>query len=168
MENKVIKKGQFVFLGSTSLSKIDLAGYLDNIDDKKVYNCSMEGLTIDQVENNLDTILANFHPSKLFINIGEEDLKDKNFNLENFIEKYEWMLFQINTKCKDCRLFLISIFDNSIIGDKVNKALEKLSEETGCKFIKLNPTSIWDSACILRMHLRTFPINFMEAMQYRG
>ena len=47
-------------------------------------------------------------------------------------------------------------------------ALEKLALETGCKFINLNQNSLWDSVCILRMYLRTFPINFTEAMQYRG
>ena len=168
MNIKNAKKGQFVFFGSTSLADIDLADCLGNIDDKKIYNFSINGLKLNQVENYLESILDDLVPSKLFINIGEEDLKDKDFNLESFIEKYEWILFQINSKCKNCGLFLISIFDNSVIGEKVNRELEKLSIETGCKFVKLNPNSIWESVCILRMYLRSFPIKFAEAMQYRG
>ena len=162
------KKGQVVFLGSTSLSNNNLIDCLGNIDDKKIYNLSINGLKLNQVENYLESILTDLAPSKLFMNIGEEDLKDKDFDLETFIEKYEWLLFQINSKCKNCRLFLISIFDTSWIGEKVNVALEKLALETGCKFINLNQNSLWDSVCILRIYLRTFPINFTEAMQYRG
>ena len=168
MKTKIMKKGQYVFWGSTSLSNVDLSEFLGEIDDKKIYNCSVNGLKINQAEKYLETILEDLDPAKLFVNIGEEDITDKDFNLESFIEKYEWMLFQINSKCKNCSLFIISIFDNSIIGKKVNIALEKLALETGCKFINLNKNSLWDSVCILRMHLRTFPIKFVEAMQYRG
>ena len=124
------KKGQVVFLGSTSLSNINLIDCLGNIDDKKIYNLSIKGLKLNQVENYLESILTDLAPSKLFMNIGEEDFKDKDFDLETFIVKYEWLLFQINSKCKNCRLFLISIFDTSWIGEKVNVALEKLALET--------------------------------------
>ena len=97
------KKGQVVFLGSTSLSNINLIDCLGNIDDKKIYNLSINGLKLNQVENYLESILTDLAPSKLFMNIGEEDFKDKDFDLETFIEKYEWLLFQINSKCKNCR-----------------------------------------------------------------
>ena len=85
MNIKNAKKGQFVFFGSTSLADIDLADCLGNIDDKKIYNFSINGLKLNQVENYLESILDDLVPSKLFINIGEEDLKDKDFNLESFI-----------------------------------------------------------------------------------
>ena len=73
---------------------------------------------------------------------------------------------KINQNCKNCTLYIISLNEENDIAKKVNKRLQKLSEEYGCRFIKLIGNSICDFISTIKVYLRKFPINFVEAMMY--
>ena len=63
-------------------------------------------------------------------------------------------------------MYIISLSEENDIAKKVNKRLQKLSEECGCRFIKLIGNSIFDFISTIKVYLRKFPINFVEAMSY--
>ena len=87
-----MKKKQCVFLGSTLLSKIKLAEMFENSCAVKIYNRSVEKLDFQNVSEFINSCAIDLKPAKLFINMGEEDIKSAEFNLETFITKYEWLL----------------------------------------------------------------------------
>jgi len=160
-----LKLGQIVFLGSTKLANMDLYDYLRDITSFSIYNESVPKLKIEDLEKCVEMI-SNLQPSKLFISIGEEEIKNEKLDIDDFISKYEWFLYKINQNCKNCTLYIISLNEENDIAKKVNKRLQKLSEECGCRFIKLIGNSICDFISTIKVYLRKFPINFVEAMRY--
>ena len=94
--NKFAKKRQCVFFGSTQFSQTEFTEMLENSCSEKIYNRSVEKLDMQNVSEFMNICAVDLEPSKLFINIGEEDMKNSDFNLENFISKYEWLLYQFH------------------------------------------------------------------------
>jgi len=162
---KSLKLGQIVFLGSTKLANMDLYDYLRDTTSFSIYNESVPKLKIEDLEKCVEMI-SNLQPSKLFISIGEEEIKNEKLDIEDFISKYEWFLYKINLNCKNCTLYIISLSEENDIAKEVNRRLQRLSEECGCRFIKLIGNSICDFISTIKVYLRKFPINFVEAMRY--
>lgn len=112
-------------------------------------------------------------PSKIFLNIGDEDIKSPSFDMESFINKYEWMLLNIHRSCNNCLIYITSIVSPSTLCEKVNKKLEELAKDTGCTFInfgnikkdELSHSKVFN---ILKHYIRNSPIGFADAMQYAG
>ena len=86
-----LKLGQIVFLGSTKLANMDLYDYLRDITSFSIYNESVPKLKIEDLEKCVEMI-SNLQPSKLFISIGEEEIKNEKLDIDDFISKYEWFL----------------------------------------------------------------------------
>ena len=166
--NKFAKKRQCVFFGSTQFSQTEFTEMFENSCSERIYNRSVENLDMQNVSEFMNICAIDLEPSKLFINIGEEDIKNPDFNLENFISKYEWLLYQIHKNCSDCTLYVVPVISNEEKVRSVNRALEKLSLETGCIFVKLNVMTFSNLVSSLKLYLRDFPITFADAMQYAG
>ncbi len=149
-----MKKKQCVFLGSTLLSKIKLAEMFENSCAVKIYNRSVEKLDFQNVSEFINSCAIDLKPAKLFINMGEEDIKSAEFNLETFITKYEWLLYQLHKSCFDCTLYIIPIISDEKAVWAVNYALEKLACETGCVFVKLNGMTIIHLLSALKQYLQ--------------
>ena len=79
-----LKLGQIVFLGSTKLANMDLYDYLRDTTSFSIYNESVQKLKIEDVEKCVEMI-SNLQPSKLFISIGEEEIKNEKLDIEDFI-----------------------------------------------------------------------------------
>ena len=163
--NETAEKNADVFFGADWLYDIPIAELTrDNGIDTTVYNRSLKGLTIKDTDKIIETCIYAIHPAKVFINIGENDITDKNFNAEEFVEKYEWLLYTIHSKC-DCSIFILSVVsDRSGI---VNEKLKALAEKYGCEYIDIQAcrTSLVKFISKLRFFLRRHPITFCEAMR---
>ncbi|MGN0739594.1 MAG: hypothetical protein ACI4LX_05425 [Treponema sp.] len=166
--NKIAKKHQAVFFGSTQLSQMDLNEILEDSSSLKVYNRSIEKLDIENVSIYVMPCVIELAPAKLFINIGEEDIKSPSFNQDSFISKYEWLLYQLHKNCSGCTLYIVPVVSAEKKVAELNSALEKLSFESGCIFVKLNGMTVFHLLTALKQHLRDFPITFADAMQYIG
>ncbi|MCR5217428.1 hypothetical protein [Treponema sp.] len=166
--NKLSKKGQTVFFGSTSLSQMDLGDLMGNSCSTHIYNRSKDGLTIDRAQKEMEECACQLQPSRLFINIGEEDIEKEDFTIDGFISKYEWLLYQLHTRCDTCTLYIISVMSDSPKTAKVNRELSRLAKDTGCVFINVAHNTPWSFLASVKPFIRSFPISFAEAMQYAG
>lgn len=166
--NQICKKQQTVFFGSTNLSMMDLSEMLRESTSSHIYNRSIEGLKLKDVDEVIATCAVELQPSKLFINLGEEDIKNPNFDRKSFIFKYEWLLYQLHTRCKNCTLYITSVMSDSHEAALVNKDLEALASDTGCTYVRIARNSPWDFINCVKHFVRNSPITFGEAMQYAG
>ena len=138
--NKFCKKEQVVFVGSSFFSGVDITSKIlheKNITNL-VYDRSSEKLTIENALSYLNNNVFCLEPSKIFVNIGDEDLKSAGFDLTEFINKYEWMLLNIHRSCKNCRIYITSVVSASLATKNVNSQLYNLAKDTGCTFINFN------------------------------
>lgn len=172
--NEYCKKGQIVFVGSTYFSQMKISErVLTSGMNVPVYDRSAEKLKISNALNFLSEEVFELQPSKIFVNIGDEDLKSAGFDIDAFISKYEWMLLNIHRSCENCLIYITSVVSTCSVAAKVNERLQELAKETGCTYInfegaKKDIGSYSKVFNILKHYIRNSPIGFADAMQFVG
>ncbi len=87
--------------------------------------------TTDMLENMTEMVFA-VEPSKIFINIGSNDIGAVNYTLEHLLENYEKILIQIKTKLPHTKIYVIAYYpvnevDNQFWTDRLSgKAQERI------------------------------------------
>lgn len=168
--NSITEAGGVVLFGSNSFASLPLGELTQAFRiTEPLYNRSIKDIRIEHIENYLKVCLYDLNPRKIFVNIGEVDILDENMDIENFISKYEWLLYMIHTKT-EASIYVVSVMSNSPLALKLNQRLEKLAAQTGCKYI--DTTGALESKRptlrlfeLMKVHMRNHPINFADAME---
>ena len=74
-QNAYVRKGQTLFTGSSLMEHFPITEYCLNESLPIAYNRGIGGYTTDEFLAAIDTVLLDLQPSKLFINIGTNDLR---------------------------------------------------------------------------------------------
>lgn len=168
--NEVAKHGGIVFLGSSYLNSVPLCEFAQDYDaDLPVYNRSVDGLRIDNACDTLLECVESLRPSKIFISIGDEDVKDSSVDPKAFIEKYQWMLYMLHSK-SNAKIYIVSVLSDTAAAILINDRLRALARETGCDYVDAASVmraekpniKLFD---ILRFYMRSKPITFSSAMR---
>lgn len=167
--NSVTDAGGVVLFGSNTFARLPLGELTQAFRiSEPVYNRSIKDIRIDQIESYLKVCLYDLNPRKIFVNLGDIDILDESVNIENFISKYEWLLYMINTKT-DADIYIVSIISTHPVALKINERLKTLAAQTGCTFI--NATAALESSRpmlrlfeLMKVHMRNHPINYADAM----
>lgn len=162
--NEGAEQNGVVFWGADWLSDIPLAELAqDNGLETPLHNRSVRGLTLGDADALLDTCVYSLHPEKVFLNIGENELKNPTFDEKGFAEKYEWLLYSIHTKCR-CALYILSVVQDTT--GTVNRILQRLAEKYNCEYIDvLSCRSSYPKLFArLRFFLRKYPMTLSDIM----
>ena len=169
--NTVSKSGNAVLFGSTFASTLPVNELLQDYGiNQIVYNRSIKGLSVFNAKDCLKTCVIDLKPSKVFISLGEEDL---DMDISEVISQYEWLLYQLHSHLKDCRIYLISVCRKDKNITALNNAIKTLASESGCKYISISDAAL-DAApefrgfSIIKTYLRERPINFSDAMMLQS
>ena len=77
-----------VYLGSSYFANMPVCELARDYElEEKVYNRSLYGMTISDVDSALEDCIFSLSPKKIFVNIGEEDIKSQSFNEKEFLTK---------------------------------------------------------------------------------
>lgn len=166
--NDVAKNNAAVLFGSDFFAEFpvnELA--LDFGMDVPVYNRSVPGLRIADAEKVLQDCVFELEPAKVFINIGDADLKQGDIDVGDFLSAYEWLLYTIHSH-SNARIYIVSVCSASPLTDAVNRGLQRIAEASGCAFIDINRTDKGEnretaSFRRLKTFLRDKPFTFADA-----
>ena len=75
-QNAYIQKGQILFTGSSLMEQFPISEFCLNEGLPIVYNRGIGGYTTDEFLAAINPMLLDLKPSKLFINIGTNDIRD--------------------------------------------------------------------------------------------
>lgn len=146
---------------------------------KVVYNRGMSAYTIDQYNEVLNTCVLDLEPSKLFINIGSNDLNLPGDTLGNMARKYKALLQRIRTALPECKITLLAFYpclpptpgaelqpgrvprtmENV---NRANELVRGIAKEMGLGYLDLN-APLLDENGFLRKELSTDDIHFSSA-----
>lgn len=174
--NQIAPKGQTVCAGSSLMEFFPINEMLMNLGStKKVYNRGMAAYTIDQYDEVLDICVLELEPSKLFINIGSNDLSLPGDTVENMIRKYRALLQRIKTALPECKITMLAFYpcrddDNApqmpgrvprtmAIVNQANVRLQELAAELGCDWLDCNAPLLAEDG-MLREDIMTDAIHF--------
>ncbi len=139
--NKLAKKNGIVLWGSTLLNNQPVNELLQGFDvSKNIYNRSISGLKIAEAENSLEQCVLELSPSRVILNLGEEDVKCSD-NVEQMIEQYRWILYKIHVSLPKCQLVVTTVPGKGEVCDCFNEELKKLAKEFGCTFYRIPSVS---------------------------
>lgn len=172
--NQSAYRGQILFTGSSLMEQFPICELAHNHGiNKTIYNRGIGGYTTDDFLAEIDTVLFDLEPSKIFINIGTNDMNvrqdGKDWN-EHLLNNYEAILSQIKTRLPKTEVYMMAYYPvNATVADKeiaahmlqvrtnenlmkVNLQMKTLSEKFGYHFINANE-GLYDKAGNLKAEL---------------
>lgn len=149
-------KGKTLLAGSSLMENFPVNEMLmSRGNTKTVYNRGIGGMILDQYIENIQTVILDLAPSKLFINIGTNDLSRPGDTVGNLIAKYRHLLQLVRKALPDCKITLLAYYPRTggtpvappvpgLIArtqeniNLANEKLEELAKELGLDFLNLN------------------------------
>ena len=169
--NKIAEKDGVVLLGSNYFTDFPVNELAHKYDLKTpIYNRSVPNSTISEISDMLEQCVFELDPAKVFVAVGDYDIKKPDFSPDEFLNQYEYLLYQIHSKI-NTEIYIVSVFSDSPIAAAVNKRLRGLAKENGCKFINITSAINFDNRELrvfeaLRFYFRVKPICFSDAMKF--
>ena len=149
-ENKILDDN-YVFVGDsiTELYKLD-----DYYEDFKVVNSGKSGYKTTDILDNIDTMVYDYNPTKIFLLIGINDFLDKDVNPDEVYENITKIIENIQKNRKYAKIYVESIYPTCHHDDekvnlsetnkrpnkeikKINKNLENYCKDNNITFIDI-------------------------------
>ena len=109
--NNTAKKGQVVFAGSSLMEMFPIEKLLKEHNDPTViYNRGIGGFITDELMQVLDVCVTDLSPSKVFINIGTNDLSWESIPISQMIAHYDEILTTIEEKVPGVKIYLMAYY----------------------------------------------------------
>lgn len=109
--NQLLKKGQIVMAGSSLMELFPIEEMVQGLGlPLAVYNRGLAGDTIDGQLKRMDSTFWDLAPSKVFINIGSNDISAKDYKREILFEKYSEVLQQIKTNLPHTIVYILAYY----------------------------------------------------------
>ena len=106
--NQNILKGKILFTGSSLMEQFPICEIARSKGfDEVIYNRGVGGLNTDEFLENIDTLLLDLEPSKIFINIGTNDITKERFG-------DQWMSHLMDNICRIMEIIKFRIPDVEI------------------------------------------------------
>lgn len=161
--NKIAVKGGILFTGSSLMEQFPILELMMNAGIHKIaYNRAVGGFTTDNMLRNMDAQIFGTEPSRIFINIGTNDIANAAVTfrqaLNHTLQNYAEILRQIKERLPETDVYLMAYYpvnDTDKVPDEVwaknmfvnrnnqnipiaNTAVEKLAAEFGYHYINAN------------------------------
>ena len=116
-QNQTAKKGQIVFVGSSLMEIFPIEKMQQSLGlDKLIYNRGIRATTTAELLTSMDLCIFDLAPSKIFINIGTNDL---GFGVPEatFLANYDEILRQIKEKLPGTQVFAMVYYPVNPVAD---------------------------------------------------
>lgn len=155
-ENKTAQKGQVVFTGSSLMEMFPINKLLkEHGDDTIIYNKGVGGFISDELLAVIDVCAIDLMPSKVFINIGTNDLSWSSIPISQLMDNYDKIISAIEKAVPDVKIYLMAYYPVNYeaaaeemkeclkirTNEKINTAnaeVKKLAEKHGQRYIDIN------------------------------
>ncbi|MCR5754250.1 MAG: lysophospholipase [Acetatifactor sp.] len=154
--NKSVQKGKILFTGSSLMEQFPIEKFMEEMGNPyTVYNRGIGGYRIADMDRELDAMALELAPSRVFINIGTNDLSDPNMPISEVMGGYEGILNRIKKACPDVEIYMMAYYPINYeaaedfmkpclairTNEKINEAnqeVEKLAKKVGARYIDVN------------------------------
>ena len=155
-ENKAAVKGQTVFTGSSLMEMFPINKLLEEHgDDTIIYNRGVGGFVSDELLAVIDVCTIDLQPSKVFINIGTNDLSWSSIPISQLMDNYDKIITAIENAVPNVKIYLMAYYPVNYeaaseemkeclkirTNEKINSAnaeVKKLAEKHGQRYIDIN------------------------------
>lgn len=120
----------YLFLGDSLTDYFDLETYFPG---QPVVNSGIAGNTTDQILTSMKTRVYDYNPSKIFLLIGTNDLRDGK-SQEAVVQNIEEIIEEIQTNRKQSEIFVESLYPvnasvSSAVGVRSNATIQNINAQ---------------------------------------
>ena len=120
----------YLFLGDSLTDYFDLETYFPG---QPVVNSGITGNTTDQILASMKTRVYDYNPSKIFLLIGTNDLRDGK-SQEAVVQNIEKIIEEIQTNRKQAEIFVESLYPvnasvSSAVGVRSNETIQNINAQ---------------------------------------
>ncbi len=157
--NRNVQKGEILFTGSSLMEQFPVNELLmTNGMDQVIYNRGIGGFTTTDMLEHMEEMVFGTEPSRIFINIGTNDIGSPDYRLEALLERYEEIITRIRERLPEAEITMMAYYpvnetdklpegewgktafvtrtnENIAIA---NEAIERLAAKKGCRFVNVN------------------------------
>lgn len=155
-ENRSALKGQTVFTGSSLMEMFPINKLLkEHGDDIVIYNRGVGGFLSHELLAVIDVCAVDLMPSKVFINIGTNDLSWSSIPISALMDNYDKIITTIESVVPDVKIYLMAYYpvNYEAASEEMKKCLKirtnekitaanaevkKLAEKHGQRYIDIN------------------------------
>ena len=155
-ENKTVKYGQTVFTGSSLMEMFPINKLLaEHNDGTIIYNRGIGGFVSRELLEVVDVCAIDLKPSKIFINIGTNDLSDSSIPISRLMENYNKIISEIEAQLPKAIIYLMAYYPvnyeaaaenmkeclkirNNEKIRTANDEVKRLAEKHGQRYIDIN------------------------------
>lgn len=110
-ENKTVKYRQTVFTGSSLMEMFPINKLLEEHNDSTIiYNRGIGGFVSHELLEVVNVCAIDLKPSKVFINIGTNDLSDSRIPISELMENYDKIISEIEAKLPEAIIYLMAYY----------------------------------------------------------
>lgn len=113
-QNELVLTGQIVFTGSSLMEQFPITELsLDDNIDSRIYNRGISGYTTDEFIEGIGPMCLDLKPSKLFINIGTNDMNtrdDGEYWLDHLLKNYDIIMERIATSLPETEVYVMAYY----------------------------------------------------------
>ena len=157
--NRNVQKGEILFTGSSLMEQFPVNELLmTNGMNQVIYNRGIGGFTTTDMLEHMEEMVFGTEPSRIFINIGTNDIGSPDYRLEALLERYEEIITRIRERLPEAEITMMAYYPVNET-DKVpetewagamfvnrnnrnlpiaNEAVKKLAEKMGYHYIDVN------------------------------
>ena len=136
--NRYAEKGQILFVGSSLMEQFPVNEILMTKGlFYKIYNRGVSGFTTADMLNHMDTMVFDLEPSRIFINIGTNDIGAPGYSEDALLSNYRRILAQIKERLSEAEVYVMANRNNRNI-DAANRRIAGLAAEMGMHYIDVS------------------------------
>jgi len=156
--NQYVKKGEILFAGSSLMEGFPVNEFLIDFDvDKKIYNRGIGGYVTEELMMALEECIFDLAPSKIFLNIGTNDIAQEGYTVEKLIKNYTFIITEIKRRLPETVLYVMAYYPINGVDDfegksekswflqrsnasiaKANEKVKEMALVMDCRYIDLN------------------------------
>ncbi len=156
LKNKSALKGQIVFTGSSLMEMFPINKLLaEHNDSTIIYNRGIGGFISDELLKVIDVCATDLMPSKVFINIGTNDLSWSSIPISQLIDNYDRILRAIEQAVPRVVIYLMAYYpvNYEAATDEMKECLKIRTNE------KINTANLEVEKLAARHHQHYIDIN---------
>lgn len=161
IRNQYVKKGQILFVGSSLMEFFPINEMQQTLEKRYIiYNRGVSGYVTTELLATMEECIFELEPSKIFINIGTNDISFPDYKVEQLVANYDNILTQIGERLPNCKVYVMAYYPVNAKADfpgidktrkeemfrtrtnaalsEANAAIEELAKKHAYEFINVN------------------------------
>ena len=131
--NELLLKGEIVIFGSTYMAGFPFYELVNKCKfENAIYNRSIEGLTLAEAQELMQSCVIDIAPRKVFLALGEEDAEDPEA-----VSRYSEIVKRLRQKLPNTHLYLIGLAGEGSYVDDFNHRIMALCDDKMISYIQL-------------------------------